>query len=199
MIAASLAAGYFYHIKPQVMGKIILFLAFAVTAMSLYAQETPPQVPPVKQPIKIKAPILPSRPVKINGDPEELPVKPNTLAFILTSHTWNLTRWWIIGNAGHSIADPAFKFLTGNTINCNLTTPEAKTSLQSGTYRINGNNVSITLKKGTNVTMDCNLIYNGSNQTLTGTYRLEVLPVANPPAGYAPGTVTGDMKLELKP
>ncbi|MGC4099997.1 MAG: hypothetical protein QM738_01520 [Ferruginibacter sp.] len=47
--------------------------------------------------------------------------------------------------------------------------------------------------------MTCNLLYNSTNQILTGTYSLVVLPIANPPAGYTAGTVTGDMKLELKP
>lgn len=47
--------------------------------------------------------------------------------------------------------------------------------------------------------MNCNLIYNSSNKTLTGTYTLQVLPVTNAPTGYIAGTVTGDMKLEIKP
>jgi hypothetical protein len=181
------------------MKKIFISLAFAVTAISLYAQEAPPQVPPIKQPIKIKPPTLPQQPVKIIGNPNDLPPRPDQLTFILTSHTWNLIRWWITPDAGHSIADPAFKFLTGSSISCNLLTPEAKTSLQSGTYRINGNNVSILLKKDANVTMECSLVYNSTSKTLTGTYSLQVLPIANPPAGYTPGTVTGDMKLEMKP
>lgn len=181
------------------MKKVILFFAFAVLGVSLYAQEAPPQIPPVKQPMKIKTPTLPPQPLKVTGDPKELPVKPNTLAFMLTSHTWKLTRWWITGNVGHSVTDPAFKFITASTISCNLSTPEAKTSLQSGTYNLNGNTVTIILKKDAYVTMTCNLLYNSSNQTLTGAYSLEVLPITNPPAGYTPGTVTGDMKLELAP
>lgn len=47
--------------------------------------------------------------------------------------------------------------------------------------------------------MNGSLIYNNNSKTLTGTYTLQVLPVANAPMGYTPGTITGDMKLEIKP
>lgn len=181
------------------MKKMMLSLSLIVTIIAAHAQEAPPQVPPVKQPINIKTPTLPQQPIKTTGTTIPIPPKPNTLAFMLTSHTWNMIRWWVTPTAGHSIADPAFKFLAGNTVSCNLTTPEAKTVLQSGTYSISGNNVTVILKKDANVTMTCTLLYNSSNQTLTGTYILQVLPLANPPAGYTPGTVTGDMKLEIKP
>jgi hypothetical protein len=195
MIVSPDRCNYFYSIKFYIMKKIILSLSFILTILSLYAQEAPPQVPPIKEPIKVKLPTLPQQPIK--NIP--LPPKPNTLAFMLTSHSWNLIRWWVTPTAGHSISDASFKFNTDGTTSCNLTTPEAKTVLQSGTYRITDNSVSIILKKDANVTMTCSLIYNGSNQTLTGPYNLEVLPIANPPAGYTAGTVTGDMKLELKP
>ncbi len=181
------------------MKNIFLTLILAVTIVSLYAQESPPQVPPVKVPVNIKTPTLPQQPVKIIGDPKKLPTRPDQLPFALTSHTWNLIRWWITGSVGHSITDVSFKFLSGNNISCNLTTPEAKTALQSGTYSIHGNNVTIVLKKDPDVTMTCDLIYNSAGKTLNGTYSLVVLPTANPPAGYTAGTVTGDMKLEIKP
>ena len=199
MIVLPVPSDYFYSIKFYIMKKIILSLSFIVTIFSSHAQEAPPQVPPIKQPINIKTPTLPQQPIRITGTTIPIPPKPNTLAFMLTSHTWSLTRWWVTPTAGHSITDIAFKFISGNTISCHLTTPEANTVLQSGTYSINGNNVTVILKKDANVTMNCNLTYNSSNQTLTGTYNLEVLPIANPPAGYTPGTVTGDMKLEIKP
>lgn len=199
MIVPAVPSGYFYSINFYVMKKIILSLSFIVTIVSSHAQKAPPQIQPVKQPINIKTPTLPQQPIKITGTTIPIPTKPNTLAFMLTSHTWSLIRWWVTPTAGHSITDPSFKFNNNGTISCNLTTPEAKTSLQSGAYSITGNNVTIVLKKDANVTMTCNLSYNGSNQTLTGTYSLEVLPIANPPAGYTPGIVTGDMKLEIKP
>ncbi|MGC4099996.1 hypothetical protein [Ferruginibacter sp.] len=123
------------------MNKFIYCILLVFTSGILHAQEP---LPPVKQPINIKTPTLPA---KGNIDPKELPTKPNTLAFMLTSHTWSFIRWWVTGSVGHSITDPAFKFLSGNVINCSLTTPEAKIALQSGTYSINGNNVTIILKK----------------------------------------------------
>ncbi len=178
------------------MKKIFFSLAFAIATISLYAQEAPPQVPPIKEPIKIKPPTLPQQNVKPIGKPIELP---GQFPFILTSKTWNLIRWWITGSVGHSISNPTFKFLAGNTVSCHLSTPEAKTSLDAGTYSVRGNNVTIRLKKDPNVTMICNLVYNSTNKTLSGTYSLEVLPISNPPTGYTPGTVTGDMKLEIKP
>lgn len=177
------------------MKKIFFSLALAIATVSLYAQEVPPQVPPIKEPLKIKPPTLPQQNVKPIG---RLPI-PGQFPFILTSNTWNLTRWWITGSVGHSINDPAFKFLADNNVSCHLTTPEAKTTLDAGTYSVHGDNVTIRLKKDPNVTMICNLVYNSTNKTLNGTYTLEVLPIANPPAGYTPGTVTGDMKLEIKP
>ena len=177
------------------MKKIIILSALALTTLSLLAQEAPPQVPPIKQPIKIKTPILPQQIVK----PIKLPPKPQEFPFVLTSNTWNLIRWWTTGSVGHSISDPAFKFLAGNNVSCHLSTPEAKTTLDAGTYSVHGDNVTIRLKKDPNVTMICNLVYNSTDKTLTGTYNLEVLPIANPPAGYTAGSVTGDMKLEIKP
>jgi hypothetical protein len=179
--------------------KIILLLSLAVTIIAANAQEAPPKVPPIKNVIDTKLPQLPQQPIEIpGGRPIKLPSKPDPITTSLTTHTWNLIRWWVTPNAGHSITDPSFKFLSNGTVSCSLTTPEAVTRLESGTYTVHGNNVTILLKKNTNVTMNCNLIYNNSNKTLTGTYTLQVLPVTNAPAGYTPGTVTGELKLEIK-
>jgi len=182
------------------MKKIILLLSLAVTIIAANAQEAPPKVPPVKNVINAKLPTLPQQPVKAPlGRPVELPGRLAPVKAFLTTHNWQLIRWWVTSNAGHSVTDPSFKFLSNGTVSCSLTTPEAVTRLESGTYTLHGNDVSIILKKDANVTMTCNLIYNNSNKILTGTYTLQVLPIANAPAGYTPGTVTGDMKLEIKP
>lgn len=182
------------------MKQIILLLSLAVIIISANAQEAPPQVPPKKNMMITKLPTLPQQPVKLPlGTPTELPGRPNPVLASLIAHNWQLIRWWTTGNIGHSVTDVAFKFNAGGTVSCNLNTPEAKTSLQSGTYSINGNNVSISLKKDANVLMNCSLVYNSNAKTLTGTYNLQVLPIANPPVGYAPGMVTGNMKLEIQP
>jgi len=185
--------------KRCIYGGIILLLSLTATIISAHAQEAPPQVPPKKNMMVTKLPTLPQQPVKLPfGTPTELPGRPNPVLASLTIHNWQLIRWWTTGNIGHSVTDVAFKFNAGGTVSCNLNTPEAKTSLQSGTYTINGNNVSISLKKDANVLMNCSLVYNSNAKTLTGTYSLQVLPIVNPPVGYIVGTVTGDMILEIK-
>lgn len=179
------------------MKKAIFFL-FTAISLAATAQESRPPIVPPKNVIDIKKPQLPQNPV-IKGTPIEIqPTIPKggAVAFALTSHSWTLTRWWVTQNAGHSITAPAFSFLVNGVVQCRLTTPEAKTVLESGTYTINGNNIRVILKKDTNVTMDCNLVYDAAAKKLTGTYSLQVLPIANPPAGYTPGTVTGDMALQ---
>lgn len=182
------------------MKKIILLLSLVIITITANAQETPPKVPPIKNVIDTKLSQLPQQPIEVpEGRPIKLPSKPDPIVVSLTTHNWSLIRWWVTPTAGHSINDPTFKFLMGNAVSCNLLTPEAKTSLQTGTYTVNGNSVTILLKKDANVTMNCNLNYNGSNKTLTGTYVLQVSTIPNQPAGYAPGMVTGDMKLEIKP
>ncbi|WP_379091543.1 hypothetical protein [Pedobacter sp. UC225_65] len=182
------------------MKKIILLLSLVVSTIFANAQEAPPRVPPVKNVIDAKLPQLPPQPVKFPiGDPMPLPNRPNPIIVRLTTHTWKLIRWWVTGNIGHSTTDIAFKFLANGKISCSLWTPEAMLSLQSGTYAIDGNNVTISLKKDANVSMDCNLVYTNNNNILTGTYTLQVLPIANAPTGYTPGTVTGELKLEIKP
>jgi len=180
------------------MKQLFILLVFVIADASLYAQETPPSVPPVKIPVKIKTPILPQQPLRTIGNPKELPSGPQQFPFMLKAHTWSLSRWWITGSIGHSVTDPSFKFIDGGAVSCHLSTPEAITSLQSGTYTIHGNNVTIILKKDANVVMTCNLLYDVVSKTLTGSYSLQVLPITNPPSGYTPCTVTGDMKLEIK-
>lgn len=182
------------------MKKIMLFtVLLLMMTMLLHAQEVPPQIPPPKNMIDVKGPKLPPQPVKLIGNQIDLPPLPNTAAAILTLHSWKLIRWWTDPNAGHSVTDANFRFMTGGTVSCNLLTPEAKTSLQSGTYSVRNNNITIVLKKDANVIMNCTLVYNSSAKNLTGTYTLQVLPVSNPPAGYTPGTVNGDMKIEMNP
>lgn len=176
------------------MNKHILFAPLLFTAGILHAQPPSASVPPVKNSLNVKKPKLP---VKITGIAKDTLALPNQEAFILTSHPWHLIRWWITPESGHSIADLSFKFKTGGTISCNLSTPEAVTFLQSGSYIMRGNNVNIVLKKDANVTMNCSLVYNSTDKTLTGTYILQVLSIPNPPVGYTPGTVTGDMKLTI--
>jgi hypothetical protein len=181
------------------MKKNILLLSLVVTIFAANAQEAPPKVPAIKNVIEAKLPQLPQQPIEVpGGRPIKLPNGPDPIIASLTTHTWSLIRWWVTPHAGHSITDPSFKFLSNGTVSCNLTTPEAVTKLETGTYTVHGNNVNILLKKDTNVTMTCNLIYN-SSKTLTGTYILLVLAIPNQPAAYTPGTVTGEMKLEIKP
>jgi hypothetical protein len=74
--------------------------------------------------------------------------------------------------------------------------PDAKASLTTGTYSIRGNNINLTLKKDNNTTLTANLVYNAADNTLTGTYALLVSAIANAPAGYTPGTISGDIKFE---
>lgn len=182
------------------MKKIILLLSLAVSIVVAHAQEAPPKVPPLKNVIDTKLPQLPQQPIAVpGGKPIQLPDKPDPVIAYLTTHTWSLIRWWVTSNVGHSVTDPSFKLLSNGTVSCNLTTPEAKTSLQTGTYTVNGNQVTILLKKDTNVTMTCSLSFNRSDKTLTGTYTLQVAAIPNQPAGYTPGTVTGAIKLEVKP
>jgi len=164
------------------MKKIILLLSLAVTIIAANAQEAPPKVPSVKNVIDAKLPTLPQQPIKLPLG-TELPTLANRETAKFTMHNWQLIRWWVTPNAGHSITDSFFKFLSNGLISCSLTTPEAVTTLESGTYTVHGNNVTIVLKKSTNVTMNCNLIYNSSNKTLTGTYTLQVLPITNAPTG----------------
>jgi hypothetical protein len=181
------------------MKKIILLLSLAIIIIAANAQEAPPKVPPIKNVIDAKLLQLPQQPIAIpGGKPIKLPGKPDPIIASLTTHTWNLIRWWVTPNAGHSTTDPSFKFLSNGTVSCNLTTPEAVTKLETGTYTVHGNSVAILLKKDANLTMTCDLSYNSSNKTLTGTYVLQVLAIPNQPAAYVPGTVTGDMKLEIK-
>ncbi len=182
------------------MKKAFLVIAFAVTAVSLYAQEQAPQLPPPKNSIDLKLKKLPQQPIAIpGGKPIDLPGRPDPVIASLTTHTWHLTRWWTTGNIGHSTTDVSFKFLANGAISCNLWVADANQRLQAGTYSVSGNNVTITLKKDANIIMTCNCVYNSSSKLLTGTYSLQVLPITNPPAGYIPGTVTGDIKLEIKP
>ncbi|MEE1945260.1 hypothetical protein VRU48_09080 [Pedobacter sp. KR3-3] len=179
------------------MKKIIFLLSLALSIVVAEAQEAPPQVPPKKNVIDAKLPQLPTKlPL---GTVKELPTLADRETAKFTLYTWKLTRMWVTGNIGHSVSDVAFKFLVGGQVSCSLWTPEAMTSLQAGSYRINGNNLSIVLKKDANVTMTCSLIYNSSNKTLTGTYVLQVLPIANQPTAYMPGTVNGEIRLEIKP
>jgi hypothetical protein len=177
------------------MKKNIFLLSLVVTVISSNAQEAPPQIRPQKNVIPTTLPQLPKQPIKLPIGGTNLP----SLADKFTMNNWQLIRWWVTGNIAHSIADPFFKFLKNGIVSCSLTTPEAATKLESGTYTIHGNNVTILLKKDTNVTMNCDLVYNNSSKIFTGTYTLQVLPIANTPTGYTPGTVTGDMKLEIKP
>lgn len=180
------------------MKRIILLLSLAVSIIAANAQEAPPKVPPIKNVIDTKLPQLPQQPIKLPLG-KELPAMANRETAKFTMHNWQLIRWWVTSNAGHSITDPSFKFLSNGTVSCNLTTPEAVTKLETGTYSVHGNSVTILLKKDANVTMTCNLSYNSSNKTLTGVYVLQVLAIPNQPAAYIPGTVTGEMKLEIKP
>lgn len=162
------------------MKKIILLLSLAVTLIAAKAQEAPPRVPPIKNVIDAKLPQLPQQPIEVpGGRPIKLPNRPDPITASLTTHTWSLIRWWVTPNAGHSITDPSFKFLSNGTVSCNLTTHEAVTKLETGTYTVHGNNVTILLKKDASLTMTCNLIYNSSSKTLTGTYVLQVLAIPN--------------------
>lgn len=179
--------------------KLIFCSILLLTSWVLYAQETPAKVPPVKNSLDVKTPKLPQQPLKITAASKDTLPLVNLEALMLTSHSWHLIRWWITPDAGHSIADPSFKFKTGGIISCNLSTPEAVTFLQSGSYTMRQNNVNIVLKKDASVTMNCTLVYNSADKSLSGTYILQVLPIPNPPSGYTPGTVTGDMKLTIKP
>lgn len=177
----------------------MFILSLMTIIVSANAQEGAPKVPPQKNVINPKLPQLPQQPKRSPlGSPTELPGRPNPVLASLTTHNWQLIRWWITGNIGHSVTDISFKFLADGTVSCNLSTPEAKTSLQFGTYSISGNNVNVVLKKDANVSMNCNLVYNTIDKTLTGSYTLQVLPIANPPSGYTSGTVTGDMKLQVR-
>ncbi len=182
------------------MKKTFLLMAFVVTTVSLYAQEQAPQVPPPKNIVPTKLAKLPQQPIKLpGGKPIDLPPRPDPVIASLTIHTWHLIRWWTTGNIGHSSDDVSFKFLANGVISCNMWVADANQRLESGTYSVNGNNVTITLKKDANIIMTCNCVYNSSSKILTGTYSLQVLPITNPPVGYTPGTVTGDVKLEIKP
>lgn len=178
------------------MKRLFFFLLIAGTAGSAFAQEGIPQVPPPKNVMKIKKPTdpVPTRPI---AKPVELQI-PNNVAFVLTSNNWNLTRWWTTGNIGHSTTCPGFKFTTSNTIVCNCYIPDARAFIQAGTYSINGNDVRVTLKKDNTISFIFNLVYNSTNKTLTGTYTLQVFAVPDPPQGYMPGSVTGDIKLEIQ-
>lgn len=182
------------------MKRIILLLSLAVSIIAVNAQEAPPKVPPIKNVIDTKLPQLPQEPKKMPlGTAKELAIPADRETAKFTMYNWQLIRWWVTSNAGHSITDPSFKFLSNGTVSCSLATPEAVTKLETGIYTVHGNSVTIILKKDANVTMTCNFSYNSSNKTLTGTYTLQVLPIANAPTGYTPGTVTGEMKLEIKP
>src|SRR6218665_1407873 len=168
------------------MTKLFALILLSVTTTVVNAQETRPQVPPPKNVLNVNKPQLPQQLVK----PIPIPANLDPVASVLTSNTWNLTRWWITGNVGHSDGGPGFKFNTNGTVSCNFWIADAKGRFESGTYTRRDNNIIIQLKKGSNMLMDCNLVYNQTDKTITGSYTLQILPITNTPPGYTPPTIT---------
>lgn len=177
------------------MKKVLLIIAIATTSVTACAQESAPQVPPPKNVMDIKKLQLPNSVINKDLPKVKLPV-PGTTAAVLTGQTWKFNRWWVTANIGHSYFGYDFKFLNGGTINCSYYVPDAKASLTTGTYSVRGNNINLKLKKDSTVTLTANLVYNAADNTLTGNYNLQVAAVANAPAGYTPGTISGDIKFE---
>lgn len=111
----------------------------------------------------------------------------------LVLYKWKASRW--IQNAITSgfISSPDFVFHSNGTVNCSAFIIGEAGQL-SGTYLVNGDAVTISLKKDTSATLTLNLTYDKTTQKLNGTYNYQVL------VGYAAGnTSQGAAKMEINP
>lgn len=118
---------------------------------------------------------------------------PVTVTDYLIFHKWKASRW--IENSlwkGYVYAQD-FIFYANGTVSCNGSLLALDNNqLLSGTYKVNGNDVTIIIKKDTSEILTSTLVYDNSNKKLNGTYNHQYL------TGYAAGSsAQAEMKLEI--
>jgi len=200
MIAVQYRSCYFYTLllNSNKMKKRLILFSCILISMAGLSQEEPPKVPPIKNNVIIKnLPLPPNKniPTKPVGNIPVVIWDSRAVSAALQKHSWNLTRWWITNTAGHSDGDPGFMF-EQSSVSCSYWISDAFNRFTSGTYSITGKNVQVVLTKNDIMKLTCNLVYDTNNDKLTGTYKLEIFSITNPPANYKPGVTTGEMKLD---
>lgn len=121
-----------------------------------------------------------------------LPVTVNeNLAF----YKWKASRWMQNSMWSGYLSAQSFRFNTNGTVSCEASIfSVGDNQLVNGTYVVSGNNVTVTIKKGTSEIMTCNLVYDNATKKLNGTYILEVFDGK----GFLNGA-EAEMKLEINP
>ena len=118
---------------------------------------------------------------------------PVTVTENLIFHKWKASRWVENGLWSGYVYAPDFIFYANGTVSCNGSILSSDNSqLLSGTYKVNGNYVTIIIKKDTSEILTSNLVYDNSTKKLNGTYNHQYL------SGYAAGSsAQAEMKLEI--
>lgn len=118
---------------------------------------------------------------------------PVTVTENLIFHKWKVPRWEENGLWSGYVYAPDLIFYANGTVSCNGSLlSSANSQLISETYKVNGNNVTIIIKKDSSEILTCNLVYDNSTKKLNGTYNHQML------YGYAEGnSAQGEMKLEI--
>lgn len=118
---------------------------------------------------------------------------PVTVTENLIFNKWKASRWVENGFWSGYVYAPDFIFFANGTVSCNgslLSLPNNQ--LLSGTYKVNGNNITIIIKKDTSEILTSNLVYDNSTKKLNGTYNHQYL------SDYAAGSsAQAEMKLEI--
>lgn len=118
---------------------------------------------------------------------------PVTVTENLIFQKWKASRRVENGLWSGYVYAPDFIFYANGTVSCNgALLSLANNQLLRGTYKVNGNNVTIISKKDTSELLTSNLVYDNSTKKLNGTYNHQYL------SGYAAGnSAQAEMKLEI--
>lgn len=188
---------YFYHIKFYSMKKISFLLIGLCFSGFLIAQvKTKPITTPVVNPVQIAKPDTSKKNIQlvpaVSSTKRALPATVNEN---LVFYKWKASRWLENAFWKGIISAPDFTFYGNGTVSCSSSIISAGgTQLLSGTYTVNGNNVSIFIKQDTTAILTSNLVYDNSTKKLNGSFYLDILK------GYAAGSsVQTWMKMEINP
>ena len=195
MIVPTIPPGYFYSLKFYGMKKISFLSIGLCFSGLLIAQVKPVTTPVVKQPLIAKPE---TNKKNIQLVPAASAIKqtlPATVNENLIFYKWKATRWFENAMWKGEISAPDFTFNGNGTVSCSCSIiSEGGAQLLSGTYTVNGNNVTIIIKQDTSAILTSNLVYDNSTQKLNGSFNLQILK------GYAAGnSVQTWMKMEINP
>lgn len=178
--------------------KKIFLLAIGFCFLGLLNAQTKPKsitTPVVKQTQIVKADTNSGKIQQAPGITTIKKLLPTTVNENLVFYKWKASRWLENSFWKGVISAPDFTFHSNGTVSCSSSIISAGgNQLLSGTYTVNGNNVTIIIKQDTTSILTSVLAYDNSTKKLDGTFDLQILK------GYAAGSgVQTWMKMEINP